>query len=189
MNKTNQGIEVRLSVIAISAILVASLFVMSSSRFMPDAMAQNVTDETGALLGGAANETGAAAGGAANETGAAAGGAANETGAAAGGAANETGAAAGGAVNQSAMVMIPQSDMNMIMTNMTDAMQELSDGNTESAMMALESVDQALRSSATEAGMSMPATGGEDTSDDNGGEDTSDDTSDDNGEDNMENEG
>ena len=167
MNKTNQGIEVRLSVIAISAILVASLFVMSSSRFMPDAMAQNVTDETGALLGGAANETGAAAGGAANETG----------------------AAAGGAVNQSAMVMIPQSDMNMIMTNMTDAMQELSDGNTESAMMALESVDQALRSSATEAGMSMPATGGEDTSDDNGGEDTSDDTSDDNGEDNMENEG
>jgi hypothetical protein len=174
MNKTNQGIEVRLSVIAISAILVASLFVMSSSRFMPDAMAQNVTDETGALLGGAANETGAAAGGAANETGAAAGGAANET-----------GAAAGGAVNQSAMVMIPQSDMNMIMTNMTDAMQELSDGNTESAMMALESVDQALRSSATEAGMSMPATGGEDTSDDNGGEDTSDD----NGEDNMENEG
>jgi hypothetical protein len=64
-------------------------------------------------------------------------------------------------------------------------MNELSDGNTESAMMALESVDQALRSSATEAGMSMTATGGEDTSDDNGGEDTSDD----NGEDNMENEG
>src|ERR671914_181979 len=65
MNKKNQGIEVKLSVVAISAILVASLFVMGSSRFIPDAMAQNATD-----LGGAANETGAAAGGATNATGA-----------------------------------------------------------------------------------------------------------------------
>ena len=92
------------------------------------------------------------------------------------------------------MVMIPQSDMTMIMSNLTEAMDELNDGNTESAMMALESVDQALRSSANEAGMSMTATGGEDTSDGNGGEDTSDgnggeDTSDGNDEDNMENEG
>ncbi len=54
MNKKNQGIEVKLSVIAISAILVASLFVMGSSRFIPNAMAQNATS-----LGGAANQTGA----------------------------------------------------------------------------------------------------------------------------------
>ena len=69
MNKKNQGIEVKLSVIAISAILVASLFVMGSSRFIPDAMAQNFTD-LGAAAGGVANQTGAAAGGVANQTGA-----------------------------------------------------------------------------------------------------------------------
>ncbi|HZB17237.1 MAG TPA: hypothetical protein VE445_08725 [Nitrososphaeraceae archaeon] len=70
MNKKNQGIEVKLSVIAISAILVASLFVMGSSRFIPDAMAQNFTNQTGAAAGGATNMTGAAAGGATNMTGA-----------------------------------------------------------------------------------------------------------------------
>src|ERR687898_787615 len=59
MNKKNQGIEVKLSVIAISAILVASLFVMGSSRFIPDAMAQNFTNQTGAAAGGATNMTGA----------------------------------------------------------------------------------------------------------------------------------
>jgi hypothetical protein len=70
MNKKNQGIEVKLSVIAISAILVGSLFVMGGSRFIPDAMAQNFTD-LGAAAGGAANQTGAAAGGGAtNATGA-----------------------------------------------------------------------------------------------------------------------
>src|ERR687895_221877 len=103
MNKKNQGIEVKLSVIAISAILVASLFVMGGSRFIPDAMAQNFTDQTGAAIGGAANQTGAAAGGAANQTGAAAGGAANQTGAAA------AGGEAGGAANATGtMVQIPQ---------------------------------------------------------------------------------
>ena len=70
MNKKNQGIEVKLSVIAISAILVASLFVMGGSRFIPDAMAQNFTNQTGAAAGGATNMTGAAAGGATNMTGA-----------------------------------------------------------------------------------------------------------------------
>src|SRR5215216_6121322 len=68
MNKKNQGTEVKLSVIAMSAILVASLFVMGSSRFIPDAMAQNFTNQTGAAAGGAANQTGAAAGGAANQS-------------------------------------------------------------------------------------------------------------------------
>src|SRR5215217_3013523 len=62
MNKKNQRIEVNLSVIAISAILVAALFVMGSSRFITDAMAQNFTDQTGAAAGGAA-------GGAANQSG------------------------------------------------------------------------------------------------------------------------
>jgi hypothetical protein len=211
MNKTNKGIEVNLSVVAVSAILVASLFVMSSSRFMPDAMAQGVANQTGAAIGGAANQTGAALGGAANQTGAAAGGAANQTGAAAGGAANQTGAAAGGAANQTgmmmnetggaanqtgmmmnetggaanqtAMVMIPQSSMMTMLDNVQTAMSAV--GDDESAMMALQSVDQELRSAATAAGMSVPTTSetGGDTDTDTGG-DTSDDggdTSDDGG--------
>src|SRR5919106_4868138 len=154
MNKTNKGIEVNLSVVAVSAILVASLFVMSSSRFMPDAMAQGVANQTGAAAGGAANQTGAAAGGAANQTGAAAGGAANQTGAAAGGAANQTGG--GGAANQTAMVMIPQSSMMTMLDNVQTAMSAV--GDDEDAMMALQSVDQELRSAATAAGMSVPTT-------------------------------
>ena len=78
MNKKNQGIEVKLSVIAISAILVASLFVMGGSRFIPDAMAQNFTDQTGAAIGGAANQTGAASRRSElNQTGAAAAGGAS----------------------------------------------------------------------------------------------------------------
>jgi hypothetical protein len=55
--------NLRLSVIAISAMLVASLFVMSSSPFISHAMAQNFTDQVGA----AANQTGAA-GGVANQS-------------------------------------------------------------------------------------------------------------------------
>src|SRR5919199_1093333 len=105
MNKKNQGIEANLSVIAISAILVAALFVMSSSQFMPNAMAQNATSQAG----GAANQTAGAAGGAANKTAGAAGGAANQTAGAAGGAANQTAGAAGGATSQSAAIMIPRS--------------------------------------------------------------------------------
>src|ERR671920_56943 len=132
MNKTNKGIEVNLSVVAVSAILVASLFVMSSSRFMPDAMAQGVANQTGAAAGGAANQTGAAAGGAANQTG------------------------GGGAANQTAMVMIPQSSMMTMLDNVQTAMGAV--GDDEDAMMALQSVDQELRSAATAAGMSVPTT-------------------------------
>jgi hypothetical protein len=185
MNKTNKGIEVNLSVVAVSAILVASLFVMSSSRFMPDAMAQGVANQTGAAAGGAANQTGAAAGGAANQTGAAAGGAANQTGMMmneTGGAANQTGG--GGAANQTAMVMIPQSSMMTMIDNVQTAMGAV--GDDEEAMMALESVDQELRSAATAAGMSVPTTSetGGDTDTDTGGDtdtDTGGDTSDDGG--------
>ena len=144
MNKTNKGIEVNLSVVAVSAILVAALFVMSSSRFMPDAMAQ---------------------------------GAANQTGAAAGGAANQTGAAAGGAANQTAMVMIPQSSMMTMLDNVQTAKGAV--GDDEDAMMALDSVDQELRSAATAAGMSVPTTsdtgGDTDTDTDTGGDTDTDD--------------
>jgi hypothetical protein len=155
MNKKNQGIEVKLSVIAISAILVASLFVMGSSRFIPDAMAQNFTD-LGAAAGGAANQTGAAAGGAANQTGAAAGGAANQTGAAAGGAANQTGAAAGGAANQTgAMVMIPQAAMTTMMTDIDTIRGAIDEGDTE-AVDALDNVEMQLR---TAAGLPLEDTG------------------------------
>jgi hypothetical protein len=136
MNKKNQGIEVKLSVIAISAILVASLFVMGSSRFIPDAMAQNFTD-LGAAAGGAANQTGAAAGGAANQTGAAAGGAANQTGAAAGGAANQTGA----------MVMVPQAAMTSMMDDLTTVRGAIDEGDTE-AVDALDNVEMQLRTAA-----------------------------------------
>src|SRR5918912_382973 len=121
MNKTNKGIEVNLSVVAVSAILVAALFVMSSSRFMPDAMAQGLANQTGAAAGAAANQTGAAAGGAANQTGAA------------------------GAANQTAMVMIPQSSMMTMLDNIQTAKGAV--GDDEDAMMALDSVDQELRSS------------------------------------------
>jgi hypothetical protein len=148
MNKKNQGIEVKLSVIALSAILVASLFVMGSSRFIPYAMAQNFTDQTGAAAGGAANQTGAAAGGAANQTGAAAGGAANMTGAAAGGAANMTGAAAGGAANQTgAMVMIPQAAMTSMMDDIETVRGAIDEGDTE-AVDALDNVEMQLRTAA-----------------------------------------
>jgi hypothetical protein len=165
MNKKNQGIEVKLSVIALSAILVASLFVMGSSRFIPYAMAQNFTDQTGAAAGGAANMTGAAAnqtggaaGGAANQTGAAAGGAAggaaNRTGAAAaggaaGGAANMTGAAAaGGAANQTgAMVMIPQAAMTSMMDDIETVRGAIDEGDTE-AVDALDNVEMQLRTAA-----------------------------------------
>src|SRR5215217_2257052 len=140
MNKKNQRIEVNLSVIAISAILVAALFVMGSSRFITDAMAQNFTDQAGAAAGGAANQTGAAAGGAANQTGAAAGGAANQTGAAAGG-------AAGGAANQSGMVMIPQAAMATMMDNIETVRGAVDEGDTE-ANDALDNVEMQLRTAA-----------------------------------------
>jgi hypothetical protein len=159
MNKKNQGIEVKLSVIAISAILVASLFVMGSSRFIPDAMAQNFTNMTGAAAGGATNMTGAAAGGAANMTGAAT----NMTGAAT----NMTGGAAGGAANQTgAMVMIPQAAMTTIMDDITTVRDAVDEGDTE-AVDALDNIEMQLRTAAglpladTEAGAEEEEAGAE----------------------------
>jgi hypothetical protein len=71
-------------------------------------------------------------------------------------AANQTGGS--GAANQSAMVMIPQSTMEMIMSNVQDAMTSVDSDNMEEAMMALESLDQELKSAANAAGMSVETT-------------------------------
>jgi hypothetical protein len=71
-------------------------------------------------------------------------------------AANQTGGS--GAANQSAMVMIPQSTMEMIMSNVQDAMTSVDSNNMEEAMMALESLDQELKSAANAAGMSVETT-------------------------------
>jgi hypothetical protein len=134
MNKTNQGIEVNLSVIAISAILVASLFVMGSSRFTPDAMAQ--TNETGGMM---MNETGTSM---------------NQTGGGGGTSMNQTGGG-GGAASQSAMVMIPKDNMTMVMASLQQAMTAMDSGNEDDAKMALASVQQELTGPAMAAGMSV----------------------------------
>ena len=165
MNKTNQGFEVNLSVVAISAILVASLFVMGSSRFTPDAIAQ--TNETG---GASMNQTGGASmnqtGGAMmNETG---GAMMNQTG---GASMNQTGG--GGAANQSAMVMVPKDAMTTVMGSLQQAMTAVDSGNDDDAKMALMSVQQALTGPAMAAGMSvenMPSTSSEEGGGDNSGD-------------------
>jgi hypothetical protein len=70
----------------------------------------------------------------------------------AGAAANQT---EDGAVNQSAMVMIPQSSMEMMMSNVQNAMTAMDNGNTDDAMIALESLDQELKSAANASGISV----------------------------------
>ena len=79
-----------------------------------------------------------------------------------GGAPSET--QGGAAANQSGLVMIPQSSVMMMINNVQIAMGAV--GDDEDAMMALESVNQELRSAATAAGMSVENitdSGGEDT--------------------------
>ena len=61
-----------------------------------------------------------------------------------------------GAADQSATVMIPQSSVMMILDNLQTLMDAVADD--EDAMMALESIDQILRSAATAAGMSVENT-------------------------------
>jgi hypothetical protein len=72
-----------------------------------------------------------------------------------GGAANQTGGEGGGAVNQSAMVMIPQSTMQMIMSQLQDAMTAIDIDNKDNATKALNSLDQELKSAANESGISI----------------------------------
>ena len=75
-----------------------------------------------------------------------------------GGAANQTGGEGGGAVNQSAMVMIPQSTMQMIMSQLQDAMTAIDIDNKDNAIKALNSLDQELKSAANESGISIEPT-------------------------------
>ena len=75
-----------------------------------------------------------------------------------GGAANQTGGEGGGAVNQSAMVMIPQSTMQMIMSQLQDAMTAIDIDNKDNATKALNSLDQELKSAANESGISIEPT-------------------------------
>jgi hypothetical protein len=169
MNKRKQGIEVNLSVIAISTILVTALYVMGSSGFMPTAMAQNFTD-LGAAAGGAANQTGAAAGG---------------------GAANQTGGLAGGLTNQTGGLMIPQGTLTEIVSNL-DVL-EGAVGDDEEAMTAADAIRGALEERAMQAGMTLPEPAAEDDTAADEGDDTAadegDDTAADEGDDTAADEG
>ena len=61
-------------------------------------------------------------------------------------AANQTGGEGGGAVNQSAMVMIPQNSMEMIMSHVQDAMTAIDVHNKDNATKALQSLIRELKS-------------------------------------------
>ena len=78
-------------------------------------------------------------------------------GAAGEGAANQT-SEGGGIVNQSAMVMIPQSTIQMIMSQLQDAMTAVDSNNKVEAMTALNSVDQELKSAANASGITIETT-------------------------------
>jgi hypothetical protein len=60
-----------------------------------------------------------------------------------------------GAVNQSAMVMISQSSVMTMMSDLQAAMNAVDNDNKDETRTALNSVDQELRSAATAAGMSI----------------------------------
>jgi hypothetical protein len=78
-----------------------------------------------------------------------------------GGAANQTaGEGGGGAVNQSAVVMIPQSTMQMIMSQLQDAITAIDSNNKDNATKAMNSVDQELKSAANASGISIETTTG-----------------------------
>jgi cytoskeletal protein RodZ len=77
-----------------------------------------------------------------------------------GGAANQTSEGGGGAVNQSAMVMIPQSTMEMILSQLQDAMSAIDSDNKDNATKAMNSVDQELKSAANASGISIETTTG-----------------------------
>ena len=61
--------------------------------------------------------------------------------------------AVGGAVNQSAMVMIPQSSVMTMMSNLQAAMNAIDNDNKDEAIRALNSANQQLKSAANAAGM------------------------------------
>ena len=73
-------------------------------------------------------------------------------------AANQTGGEGGGAVNQSAMVMIPQNSMEMIMSHVQDAMTAIDVHNKDNATKALQSLIRELKSAANARGISIEPT-------------------------------
>jgi hypothetical protein len=73
-------------------------------------------------------------------------------------AANQTGGEGGGAVNQSAMVMIPQNSMEMIMSHVQDAMTAIDVHNKDNATKALQSLIRELKSAANARGISIETT-------------------------------
>jgi hypothetical protein len=75
-------------------------------------------------------------------------------------AANQTGGEGGGAVNQSAMVMIPQNSMKMIMSHVQDAMTAIDSNNKDNATKALQSLFRELKSAANARGISIDITTG-----------------------------
>jgi hypothetical protein len=70
--------------------------------------------------------------------------------------ANQTGGGSSGAVNQTAMVMIPQSSVMTMIDNLQTAMDAVADD--EDAVMAIQSVDQELKSAANASGISIETT-------------------------------
>ena len=72
--------------------------------------------------------------------------------------ANQTGGGSSSAVNQTAMVMIPQSSVMTMIDNLQTATDAVADD--EDAMMALQSVDQELKSAANASGISIENTTG-----------------------------
>ena len=72
--------------------------------------------------------------------------------------ANQTGGGSSIAVNQTAMVMIPQSSVMTMIDNLQTATDAVADD--EDAMMALQSVDQELKSAANASGISIENTTG-----------------------------
>ena len=75
-------------------------------------------------------------------------------------AANQTGGEGGGAVNQSAMVLIPQNSMEMIMSHVQDAMTAIDVHNKDNATKALQSLIRELKSAANARGISIEITTG-----------------------------
>jgi hypothetical protein len=74
-------------------------------------------------------------------------------------AANQTGEG-GGAGNQSAVVMIPLTTMQMIMSQLQDAVTAIDSNNKDNATKAMNSVDQELKSAANASGITIETSTG-----------------------------
>jgi hypothetical protein len=81
-----------------------------------------------------------------------------EVDAATGAAVNQTGGEGGAAVNQSAIVMIPLSTMQLLMSQVQDATTAVDGNNKADAMKALNSVDQELKGALDASGVSVKTT-------------------------------